>query len=89
MSMNKIYVVVESYQDYKGASTYVCGASKTYEDAQEIMRDAVEDRFDYKFDDEEFDFEQFYKEHGGGGDVWEDDAIDDVIRFEIQETNLI
>lgn len=87
--MARIYVVVEIYRDYRGASTYVCGASESYEDAQEIMRDAVEERFDYKFDDEDFDFDKFYEKHGDGGDVWEYDAIEDVIRFEIQETNLI
>lgn len=41
----QLYVVTETLQDYKGASTNVCGASRGLSAAGDILRKAIHERF--------------------------------------------
>lgn len=49
--MTDIYIITECFQDYKGADTTPWGAYKTKSRAQEALREAIKERFDYKLDD--------------------------------------
>lgn len=51
----QLFVVTETVQDYKGAGTYVYGASRDLTTASGILRDAIKERFgcEERFADEE------------------------------------
>lgn len=43
----KLYGIIESYQDYKGADATNCGVSKSLKEALETLRGIIEQQFHY------------------------------------------
>ena len=84
----KIYVVVETYRDYKNASSYVWGASESKEKAKEIMINGIKQRYEYMLEDEDYDFDSFYKSCCESDECWCDDNCDDTTEFSIREVEV-
>jgi len=88
--MAKQFIVVETYQDYKHVSANIWfGAKKTKEEAKKNLRKAIEERYNYMLEDDDYDFEAFYKggfvEDENGEEIWEDDNPDCYELFRIEE----
>ncbi len=49
----EVFVITESYQDYKTADATTHGIYKTMKNAKVAFRDILKEIFDYMFDDEE------------------------------------
>lgn len=92
----QIFVVVESYQWYKGADTTIWGVAKTAEEAKKILYDAIMQRFEGFFigtmwdDDEvnEWIESRFMKADDGDIAYWLDEDDDAVTKFYISTAEL-
>jgi len=86
----KVYVILQSYTDYKGSNATSLGVYPTKEGAVKALSNAVIEWFGFE-SIEEFEenygkcFEDFM---GLGRESWTWDRGDDVIEFYIQEDTL-
>ena len=90
----QIFVVVESYQWYKGADTTIWGVAKTADEAKKILYDAIMQMFEGLFADMEDDEanewieSRFMKTDDGDIAYWLDDDGDAVTKFYISTAEL-
>lgn len=92
----QIFVVVESYQWYKGADTTIWGVEKTKEKAIDLLYDSIMERFEGLFiandweDDEvnEWIKSRFVKADDGDIAYWLDEDEDAVTRFYVSTAEL-
>ena len=85
--MKKVYVIVETLQDYKGAYTTIWGVTANKEKAKGMLKGAVVEIGCCESEEEE---DKFFNSHlNKEGDVWEHDNGDTWERFSIVETELI
>lgn len=87
----EVFVITESYQDYKTADATTHGIYKTMKDAKMAFRNLLEEMFDYMFDEEDEDSEEWimanYIKNTEDSCMWVYDDGDSIYKFYIEKIN--
>ena len=86
----KLYGVIESFQDYKGADATLWGVKKTKEEARELIKQAASEVCYECEGMEDDELEKFVNEHYTDEEKtdWEFDDGDSLLKFHIDTTEI-